>query len=347
MDDSGKIFRCTFQDGRMYEGEMKDKLPHGHGILYDKENTLTQDWSNGKYDFRHSIEGEWINGRLTGRVIEKIAGLPHDNFLSPEGKNSPHNLVYSTFNDDSNVKEKTLRVCKSSQSGFFIETTTSVLIFDWYRCELPPINLAKHLCVFISHLHSDHFNSKIFDLAKKIDNINYYIGDDDQYMGLVDRLLDQLSDSVEEKISVFDGVHYLNDGNVSIKSLNSTDAGVAFIVDVDGFKLFHAGDLAIWGGNKERFCRFAEPLRGMDIDYAMLPLDPRFGDNGEQCLKYYLELAKIKCFSPMHLWENYDYISFFSNKYPQYKNRMIAENPNNIDILAGFEGLRSVEIQFE
>ena len=77
---------------------------------------------------------------------------------------------------------------------------------------------------------------------------------------------------------------------VTVEALPSTDEGVAFLVTAEGRTVFHAGDLnwwhwegedPVWNRNMEAdFRRYAEPLRGRKIDLAMLPLDPRLGEDG-------------------------------------------------------------------
>ena len=86
--------------------------------------------------------------------------------------------------------------------------------------------------------------------------------------------------------------------------LSSTDEGVAFLAAADGRAVFHAGDLNWWHWEGEdpdwnrnmeaNFRRYAEPLRGRRIDLAMLPLDPRLGEDGFRGPRYFLELADIR-----------------------------------------------------
>ncbi|MCR4739459.1 MAG: hypothetical protein K5886_04270 [Lachnospiraceae bacterium] len=55
------------------------------------------------------------------------------------------------------------------------------------------------------------------------------------------------------------------------------------------------------------FDHYTEPLKGKTIDYAMLPLDPRFKDVAYLTVKRYIEIADIRFWSPMHLWGKYDF----------------------------------------
>ena len=120
---------------------------------------------------------------------------------------------------------------------------------------------------------------------------------------------------------------------VQVEALPSTDEGVAFLVSVDGRVLFHAGDLnwwhwegedKAWNRNMEvNFKRYAEPLRGRRIDLALLPLDPRLGEAGFWGPEYFLNLADIRVFLPMHQWGDYDFTRKFLEKHPAFTGRTV------------------------
>ena len=104
----------------------------------------------------------------------------------------------------------------------------------------------------------------------------------------------------------------------------------------EGTTIFHAGDLnwwhwegedPSWNRNMEAdFKRYAEPLRGRRIDLAMLPLDPRLGEDGFRGPKYFLELADIRRFLPMHQWGNFDFTNQFLSCYNSFKYRTVCVN---------------------
>ena len=120
---------------------------------------------------------------------------------------------------------------------------------------------------------------------------------------------------------------------VRVEALPSTDEGVAFLVTADGTAVFHAGDLNWWhwegeteGWNRNmevNFKRYAEPLRGRRIDLAMLPLDPRLGDDGFRGPAYFLELADIRRFLPMHQWGEFGFTDNFLTRYPGFADRTV------------------------
>ena len=61
----------------------------------------------------------------------------------------------------------------------------------------------------------------------------------------------------------------------------------------------------------------------MTMDLAMLPLDPRLGEAGFWGPKYFLELADIKKFLPMHQWGDFGFTRRFLEKYPEFAGRTV------------------------
>ena len=71
------------------------------------------------------------------------------------------------------------------------------------------------------------------------------------------------------------------------------------------------------------FKRYAEPLRGRVLDLALLPLDPRLGEDGFRGPKYFLELADIRRFLPMHQWGDFAFTEKFLAAYPRFAPRTV------------------------
>ncbi len=90
--------------------------------------------------------------------------------------------------------------------------------------------------------------------------------------------------------------------------------------------------------NARDFKKFTEPLRNMgSIDYAMLPLDPRWYDYGMRTVDHYLDLTDIRYFSPMHLWQQWDYIAKYYEHRPEAADKMIAVNTKGLRIRQSIE----------
>ena len=241
------------------------------------------------------------------------------------------------------IMTKTLKCWHGYQSGFVIETPSATLIFDWVKSQLPPIPQDKPLHIFISHVHEDHFDPSIFSLANTHKDVSIYLGYDDS-IGQINDYLETLPKKIYESIFYFDGECELQTHFGKVESLTSTDLGVAFLVRADGMTLYHAGDLFPWSGSEMEFLQYTAPLQGVHIDYAMLPMDPRFPSAAEQCVSHYLKLTDITYFTPMHLWDKTDFASVFARQNPQYCGKMIAINPEGAKMHKSIEPLRSYMI---
>ena len=72
---------------------------------------------------------------------------------------------------------------------------------------------------------------------------------------------------------------------VCIRTLHSTDEGVAFFVSAGGRTIYHAGDLNWWHWEEESadynlamekdYKREIEKMKGQKVDVAFVPVDPQ------------------------------------------------------------------------
>ena len=216
------------------------------------------------------------------------------------------------------------RVTFLAHSGFLVELPAVTLLFDWWKGELPALRPGVPLLVFSSHRHEDHFKPEIF----RLDAQAFLLGSD---IRLTARNLEKWGLSEEKaakcvRLGKHDTVSALS--GVTVETFPSTDEGVAFLVTADGQAIFHAGDLNWWhwegeapGWNRNMevsFKRYTESLRGRRLDLAMLPLDPRLGEDGFRGPRYLLELADVRRFLPMHQWEDFSFTEKFLAGYPGF-----------------------------
>lgn len=225
-----------------------------------------------------------------------------------------------------------MRVTFIGHSGFLAETEDAALLFDWWKGPLPEIALGLPLYVFASHRHEDHFNPKIFALDDGTREIAYILGHD---IRLTPRNLDRwgISTQTAEKCYRLKGGQACKLPHAGIEALNSTDEGAAFLVTSGERTIFHAGDLNWWHWDGEdkswnnnmaaNFRKYTEPLRDRAIDLAMLPLDPRLKEWGYWGPEYFLELADIKKFLPMHQWNDFSFTEKFLEAHPECADRTI------------------------
>lgn len=142
-----------------------------------------------------------------------------------------------------------IKITYLEHSGFAVECDDYVLIFDYYKGNLPQFDKDKKICVFASHVHYDHFKKKIFTWAEEYENIHYILSDDIEAAG---------PKAQTEHIGADAD---FNIWDLRIHTLKSTDEGVAFLVRVKEKTFFHAGDLNWWYWEEEDDETWNEPMR--------------------------------------------------------------------------------------
>ncbi len=215
-----------------------------------------------------------------------------------------------------------MQVTYIKHSGFAIEWEECIWVFDYYKGRLPEWDKKKPLFIFASHAHEDHFNPEIFNLFSDYEQVNYILSSDikKKTSGLL------LSEDIRNKIATLDVDERLTlpvtgSLKLEVKTLDSTDCGVSFLVKYKERYVFHAGDLNCWVWDDDskaernnmisRFKREIDKLEDIPIELAFLPLDPRLGVNYDMGVRYFLDHVKADHIFPMHLWERYDTVRRF------------------------------------
>jgi L-ascorbate metabolism protein UlaG (beta-lactamase superfamily) len=195
------------------------------------------------------------------------------------------------------------------RAGFAVQTQKRLLLFDYYNAKpvspdgkgfsagvVETSEIKKQpVWMFISHEHDDHFNPEIVrtlaaelpdfrcittkevaeELAKKQMNVKH---------------LTVVSPHENKRI-----------GDVQVRTLRSTDAGVAFLLTVDGLTLYHAGDHAWWGAEFEApFKSEIDTLKDTKIDLALLTVDRRLTKSDFAGALYIVRTLQPKAVLPMH-----------------------------------------------
>ncbi|MCF8019397.1 MAG: MBL fold metallo-hydrolase [Vallitaleaceae bacterium] len=202
-------------------------------------------------------------------------------------------------------------------SGFLLEWENCYWLFDYYKADIPVMKEHKKIIVFVSHKHKDHFNPKIFDLYNMYEDVEYVLSSDiealqlkDQKMGINQKLWDKI---IWVHPSQMYSLIIRDDSEIMIKTLVSTDEGVAFLLTYQEKTIYYAGDLNlwVWPGETEayntdmtlKFKTEMKALQDLHIDIAFAPLDPRQEKYYFLGVETLLNTAKVKYLFPMHFWD--------------------------------------------
>lgn len=209
-----------------------------------------------------------------------------------------------------------MRITYLYHSGFLLEGETHRLLFDYYKGALPDPDAKKHLSVFASHHHPDHFDSEIFRFGEKTAGTQYYLGCDIT-LNAANRQKWGVDDAIFARCDRLHKDDILDRAGVRVQALRSTDMGVAFYVECEDRHIYFAGDHNLWlwredanfdRSQTDRFYEEIEKLRGKRIDIAFLPLDPRLGDEFWRGFDAFARLIEPKFILPMHMVDDYGII---------------------------------------
>lgn len=197
-----------------------------------------------------------------------------------------------------------MKVTFLDHSGFLVEVQDAYFLFDYYKGKLPQLDVAKKLYVFVSHSHYDHFRKDLFELKFDSQNIYYIISSDIVVTKCECQDLIQMDPDEQKEVQ-----------GAKIRTLRSTDEGVAFLVEYKGKTIYHAGDLNWWHWEgepeeynlemKHAYQTEINKLAGEQIDLAFIPVDPRLGEQYCWGLDYFMKHTETKVVFPMHFWEDY------------------------------------------
>ena len=216
-----------------------------------------------------------------------------------------------------------MKITYIHHSSFLVETDNSYYLFDYEKGCLPEMNITKPILVLSSHGHYDHYNPEIFSTLDALGMQKIYA---------------VLSEDIEAPANV--NVLQVSPGNEyrlcfgqKLTTFQSTDLGVAFLIEDQAQMIYHAGDLNDWVWEEEsdsyneqmtadyrkQIKLLSEKLDHRKIDAAFVVLDPRQEKVYDRGLCYFLENIPVKTVYPMHYWENPEIIEKFLMEHPEYK----------------------------
>ncbi len=71
-----------------------------------------------------------------------------------------------------------MKITYIHHSGVSVETEHAVLLFDYFKGQLPAWDEKKPLFVFASHFHEDHYSPVIFELLEDREDVHYILSKD-------------------------------------------------------------------------------------------------------------------------------------------------------------------------
>lgn len=221
-----------------------------------------------------------------------------------------------------------------SHSAFALTTEKTALIFDYpveYQIEkgfdegyvkADELKGFEHVYFLTSHVHGDHFKKSIFEYAAA--NVKYIV--DSEIRTPIDAI----------KMSPYETY---SDDVLTVKTFGSTDMGISFLIELEGKRIFHAGDLNCWHWvnenddfhEKEARDAFAKEMKILtpavsDCDLAMFPVDDRMQGSYDDGAVFFMETIHPKLFVPMHFWGKHDVAAAFAKK---YANVFAAKHPGD------------------
>lgn len=220
---------------------------------------------------------------------------------------------------------------------FVVRTAKAVLVFDFWKDPFqqgllpnPLMEVERDLpvYVFVSHGHKDHYNPKIFDWSEYFPNIRYIVSKD-----VLKRIKHIISPDSSYKGVKVDASRIITmrpceeyeDNVLKIQSFPSTDIGNSYAMEIDGYSIFHAGDLNAWIwkdesteqevnkalGDYKAIIKKIREKHSNGFDICFFPVDSRIGTDYFTGAKIFLQQFEVRNFFPMHyeLGEDIDSIA--------------------------------------
>lgn len=203
-----------------------------------------------------------------------------------------------------------MKITYIHHSAVSVETEKSILLFDYFKGELPEFHPDKPLFVFASHFHEDHYSPVIFERFKDRKNVFYILSDDIKGRRIP-----------EEALPL---IHFVKPGQtleletMKIQTYKSTDEGCAFWISLEGLELYHAGDLNNWwwegedkAWNHNMAANYRREVEKIAADHpegadaAFIPLDPRQEQWFYLGMDDFLRKVKAKTVFPIHFWGDF------------------------------------------
>ena len=202
-----------------------------------------------------------------------------------------------------------MKITYLDHSGFAVEQGETLLVFDEYNPRPAPgkaglaggvvteadVRAHARSALFLSHSHSDHYCREVLALP-----FGETVLSGDFPASIPGRRAQE-----GESFSVL---------GLPVRAFGSTDLGLSYLVEVEGRRVFHAGDF-----NLERILADRADCAAGTIDLAFFPLDPRMGKHTDRGAVRFLKALRPKVLVPMHLQGDAALAERFAAQHPQVR----------------------------
>jgi ankyrin repeat protein/L-ascorbate metabolism protein UlaG (beta-lactamase superfamily) len=202
--------------------------------------------------------------------------------LRPE-YNLTNNAKLAVASANEKFSSNELKVYYTGHSGWALQFKDKVIIIDYWKAGIqnaepslvngtvnPDELKGKKVYVFATHNHSDHYDTTIFQWKKSVKDIKYVYGFRPE----------KTSDNKDQPYHG-PSYTYINDNqtgvvdDIKVTTIKSNDTGQGFLLEVNGLKIFHPGDHALFNADLEADFKkeidFVARQTG-NIDIAFLPV---------------------------------------------------------------------------
>ncbi len=265
-----------------------------------------------------SVDVKDNNGLTPGDYAARYGNRPVANLLracSAEADNAEEDYAVTPYLSQP-LADKEANLWYLGHCGWAIQTKDHLLVFDYWSRGIEPdepclanghVNPEEisglNVEVFVTHEHGDHYDSVIYGWERQIEDLTYIFGFKPEDLAESDRR-GYSGQSYEHGAP---RSHRALDG-MTIRTVESNDAGVGFLVVVDGLRIYHAGDHAGWTNwdtGPETFKEEIDYLADVvgQVDFAFVNVTGcRHRDTValENSVVYTLEKLSPKVFVPTH-----------------------------------------------
>ncbi len=228
-------------------------------------------------------------------------------------------------------------------SCFSLQVDKKVLLFDYpgrgvekkAEDRFRKMLNGKDLYVFVSHAHGDHFSTDVAKFSSDAESTHFILSRDVPSHGLSVTLKDITEAQPDSSYSLQD---------IGVRTFESNDAGVAYLIKLNSLTVYFGGDLAKWNwpewSEKKRkehvkvFDETTDILKEKDIDIAFSNTDQRLKSWAGPV--EFIEKVRPKYFVPMHTFGNVEWIDDLVRKGWDSKTEIFHYSESGDEIVWNF-----------